>query len=113
MPHGATDLAETLALPGVDAVTVATPPHTHGPIALDAVVAGKHVVCEKPFARDAVEGKRMLDAAERAGCVHLLGTECPWATGQALAPRAVLDGCSISGTPGGVNLLTWRIGHAP
>jgi predicted dehydrogenase len=92
VPNAMTSLADALALPGVDAVAVATPPHTHAPIVLDVVAAGKHVVCEKPFARDAAEGRRMLDAAEAAGVVHLLGTEFRWATGQALAARLIRDG---------------------
>jgi len=53
IPHAFTSLAEALAIPGVDAVTIATPPHTHAPLVLDAVRADKHVLCEKPFARDA------------------------------------------------------------
>src|SRR5438874_1990098 len=70
VPNRLTSLDEALGLPGVDAVTVATPPHTHASIVLDAVAAGKHVVCEKPFARDAAEARQMLKAAEDAGVVH-------------------------------------------
>ncbi len=87
-----TDFAEALAQPGIDLVAVATPPHTHCDITLQAIAAGKHVVCEKPFARDAAEGARMLEAAERAGIVHMLGTEFRWSTGQALAARAIREG---------------------
>src|SRR5438132_3983026 len=65
--NGLTSLSDALKLPSVDAVTVATPPHTHAPIVLEAVAAGKHVVCEKPFARDAAEARTMLEAAEKAG----------------------------------------------
>ena len=61
----------------MDAVTVATPPHTHAEIALAAIAAGKHVICEKPFARDAAEGRKVLAAAEEAGIVHLLGLRVP------------------------------------
>lgn len=92
VPHALTDLGEALALPGVDGVTIATPPHTHAEIALAAIDAGKHVLCEKPFARDAAEGRRMFEAAERAGIVHLLGTEFRYATSQALLTRAVRAG---------------------
>ena len=50
VPLGTRSLDEALALPGVDAVAVSTPPHTHAEIVLAAIAAGKHVVCEKPFA---------------------------------------------------------------
>ena len=63
-----------MALQGVDAVAVATPPHAHAAIVLAALAAGKHVLCEKPFARNAAEARTMLAAAEGAGVVHLLGT---------------------------------------
>ena len=92
VPLGLDSLEEALALPGVDAVAVSTPPHTHASIVLDAIAAGKHVVCEKPFARDAAEGRRMLEAAEAAGIVHQLGCEFRWATGQAVAARAIAEG---------------------
>ncbi len=107
VPAGLTSLGEALALPGVDAVAVATPPHTHAAIVLEAIAAGKHVVCEKPFARDAEEGRRMLEAAEQAGIVHMLGTEFRWSTGQALATRAVQDG--VVGEP---RLATFML-HVP
>lgn len=92
VPTALTSLDEALALPGVDAVAIATPPHTHAEIALAAIAAGKHVVCEKPFAKNAAEAQRMLDAAEAAGIVHLMGNEFRYATGQALATRAVQAG---------------------
>ncbi|MBW2291379.1 MAG: Gfo/Idh/MocA family oxidoreductase [Deltaproteobacteria bacterium] len=90
--HGLTSLGDALALPGVDIVSIATPPHTHCEIALEAIAAGKHLLCEKPFARNAEEAQRMLDAAEAAGIVHLLGTEFRFSTGQALATRAIHGG---------------------
>ena len=92
VPNACTSVADALAVPGVDAVTVATPPHTHAAIVLEAVGAGKHVLCEKPFARDTAEAHAMLDAAEAAGVVHLLGTEFRWSTGQALAARVIAEG---------------------
>jgi predicted dehydrogenase len=92
IPTATTSLDDAINTPGVDAVAIATPPLTHASIALEAVAAGKHVVCEKPFARDAQEAKAMLDAAERAGVVHFIGTEFRWATAQELTRRIVADG---------------------
>ncbi len=92
VPRALTSVDEALALDGVDAVTIATPPHTHAPIAVSAIAVGKHVLCEKPFARDAAEGRAVLTAAEGAGIVHLLGCEFRWDPGQALLARAVQEG---------------------
>jgi predicted dehydrogenase len=92
VPLALTSVDEALELDGVDAVTIATPPHTHAGIALQVIAAGKHVICEKPFARDAAEGRTVLVAAEEAGIVHLLGCEFRWDAGQAGLARAVASG---------------------
>jgi predicted dehydrogenase len=92
VPAACTSLAKALATPGVDAVTVATPPHTHAELALEAMAAGKHVLCEKPFARDTAEARTVLAAADQAGVVHLLGTEFRWDAGQATLARTVASG---------------------
>ena len=92
VPHSTDDLDEALALDGVDAVSVATPPHAHAQIVLAAIGAGKHVLCEKPFARDLDEARTMLHAAEEEDVVHLLGTEWRFDTGQASLTRTVRSG---------------------
>lgn len=92
VPVASTSLDEVLAMPAVEAVTIATPPHTHAELALAAIAAGKHVMCEKPFARDEAEARTVHDAAERAGVVHLLGCEFRYASGQALVARLVAEG---------------------
>src|SRR5438552_3645277 len=92
VPRACTSFAEALALPDVDAVTIATPPHTHAPLVREAIAAGKHVLCEKPFARDATEARALLAAAQDARIVHLLGPEFRFDTGQALLPRALRAG---------------------
>ena len=55
----------------VDAVIIATPNFTHAPIALAAIAAGKHVLCEKPLALTYAEARTMADAAVRAGVRHM------------------------------------------
>ena len=92
IPHSFTSLTAAVAGSGVDAVTIATPPHSHAGLVLESVAAGKHVVCEKPLARDAPEARALLAAAEAAGVVHLLGADFRWATAQALVARVVAEG---------------------
>jgi predicted dehydrogenase len=59
----------------VDLVCVTTPPHLHLAGVEAALEAGKHVLCEKPFAMDAAEAGRMRDLAKAAGVCHLLNFE--------------------------------------
>ena len=92
IPHATTDRADAFARDDVDLVAVTTPPHAHAEVVLDAVSAGKHVLCEKPFARDLAQAQQMLRAAEAARVVHLLGTEFRFAPGQALLTREVRSG---------------------
>jgi predicted dehydrogenase len=92
IPLAMTNVDGALALEGVDAVTVATPPDTHAEVAIVAARAGKHVICEKPFALDAIEARAMLAAAEDAGVTHLVGHEFRWAPDRAVAQRAIADG---------------------
>lgn len=51
----------------IDAIDVATPNNVHVPIALAAIKAGKHVICEKPLAMNYGEAKELIDAAKAAG----------------------------------------------
>ena len=67
IPHVYRDYSELLAHPDIDAVSIAVPNHLHLPVALAALEAGKHVLVEKPLARNVDEGERMVDAARRAG----------------------------------------------
>lgn len=50
----------------LDAVSVALPNDLHAPVSIEALEAGLHVLCEKPLALTAADGKEMLEAAEKA-----------------------------------------------
>jgi len=65
------DYKAVVAERDVDAVVIATPNHVHAPIALAAVSAGKHVLCEKPLGMHQAETEAMAVAAARAGVVHM------------------------------------------
>ncbi|WP_345243144.1 Gfo/Idh/MocA family oxidoreductase [Nibrella saemangeumensis] len=68
------DYREVLALPEIDIVHVATPPHWHGLIAADAARAGKDIWCEKPMTRTIGEGKRLVEAVQQHGRIFRLNT---------------------------------------
>lgn len=57
----------------VDVVFVCTPPDSHARIAVAALDAGKHVLCEKPLARTVPEAEEMVDAARRTGRILWCG----------------------------------------
>ena len=57
----------------LDAVHVCTPNRSHSFITVDALEAGKHVMCEKPMAINSAEAKKMLDAAKRTGKILTIG----------------------------------------
>lgn len=91
--HGVTELAEALSLVSDPVVvTAATPPDSHVEPVLDALVAGAHVLCEKPFALSSADAERMVRAAADAGTIALVGCEFRWAMDEALAGRLIRDG---------------------
>jgi predicted dehydrogenase len=61
-----TDWRELIARDDVDLVDVCTPGDSHAEIAIAALDAGKHVLCEKPLANTVAEAEAMVEAAERA-----------------------------------------------
>ena len=71
-----TDWRAVLEREDVDVVDVCTPGFLHEEIAIAALEAGKHVLCEKPLANDTAQAERMVEAAEAAaarGQVAALG----------------------------------------
>ncbi len=61
------DYKELLKDESIEVVHVCTPNRSHSFITVDALEAGKHVMCEKPMAINSEEAKKMLDAAKRTG----------------------------------------------
>ncbi|MBQ9703935.1 MAG: Gfo/Idh/MocA family oxidoreductase, partial [Clostridia bacterium] len=67
------DYKELLKDETIDVVHVCTPNRSHSFITVDALEAGKHVMCEKPMAINSVEAKKMVDAANRTGKMLTIG----------------------------------------
>ncbi|WP_336489350.1 Gfo/Idh/MocA family protein [Methylobacterium nigriterrae] len=61
------------ALPHVDAVVIATPPQTHGELALMAVREGKHVLVEKPLVTSLGEAESLVEAARLSDRITMVG----------------------------------------
>ena len=92
IPNACSSLTQALALSGVDAVAIATPPDTHFALALEAVDAGRHVLCEKPFTSDSAQAAALVAAIEHAGVVGALGHEFRWNPARAAIGAAIASG---------------------
>lgn len=68
-----TDYKELLRDEKIDVVHVCTPNRLHSTITVDALQAGKHVMCEKPMAINYAEAVRMLETAKKTGQLLTIG----------------------------------------
>ena len=90
-----TDWRRVLERDDVDLVDVCTPGDTHAEIAIAALEAGKHVLCEKPLANTVAEAEQMTAAAEEAetrGVLSSVGFNYRRTPALALARQLVADG---------------------
>ncbi|MGW0631067.1 Gfo/Idh/MocA family protein [Streptomyces sp. NPDC002758] len=90
-----TDWRDLVARDDVDLVDICTPGDSHAEIALAALAAGKHVLCEKPLANTVEEAAAMTEAAEAAhgrGQLAMVGFNYRRLPATALARRMVAEG---------------------
>ncbi|GHF14307.1 oxidoreductase [Pseudolysinimonas yzui] len=93
--ESATDWREVIARDDIDIVDIVTPGDSHAEIAIAALDAGKHVLCEKPLANTVAEAEAMTAAAERAaagGARSMVGFTYRRVPAVALAKQLVADG---------------------
>ncbi len=89
------DFRECCADPDIDAITIATPNHSHTLIALTAIANGKHVYVEKPVCHNMIEGRKLVEAAaivEKKGQVVQHGMQRRSDLGWAAAMEYVKSG---------------------
>jgi predicted dehydrogenase len=67
VPTIAADYRDLLRDPAIDAVHICTPNAQHFPMAIAALQAGKHVICEKPLATSVEEAEELVSLAARQG----------------------------------------------
>ncbi|ARK31280.1 Gfo/Idh/MocA family protein [Halalkalibacter krulwichiae] len=78
--------------PDIDIVDIVTPNDSHAEIAIAAAKAGKHIISEKPLARNAAEAKTMLDAVKEAGVKHMVAFNYRRTPAVALAKKYIEEG---------------------
>jgi myo-inositol 2-dehydrogenase / D-chiro-inositol 1-dehydrogenase len=87
--HVATDFAELLALPGIDAVGMAAGPQQHHDLAIAALQRGLHVFMEKPCGASAAQAQAIADAARAAQRTVVVGFMKRYATANRIARNVV------------------------
>ncbi len=92
IPHVFASCAEMVRGCELDAVTVASPPFAHREDVLAALAAGKHVLCEKPFALNVSHAEEMLAASQRAGTACGLAHEFRWIPARQAIKELIVNG---------------------
>lgn len=87
-----TDWRKVVERKDIDCIDIGSPNDTHKEIALAAAAAGKMVLCEKPLAMDAAEGKAMTEAIEKAGVPNMVWFNYRRVPAISLAKRLVDEG---------------------
>lgn len=114
-PEKFTDVRTLLALPGLDAVTIATPNHWHSLCAIWACQAGKDAFVEKPVSHNIWEGRQLVAAAAKYNRVVQAGTQIRSGTGLIEAVEWVRSGAlgKITAARGFCYKRRDSIGRAP
>jgi 2-hydroxy-4-carboxymuconate semialdehyde hemiacetal dehydrogenase len=73
IPHWTTDLAESLARPGVEAAILTTPTGMHARQAEQCMRAGKHVMVEIPMADNLADSERLVEVQKETGVIAMAG----------------------------------------
>ena len=103
---------EVFADPAIEAVSICTPPATHGALIRRSIAARKHFICEKPLTAELGEARALMAESERAGLVGMVGYIYRFAPAFDLAARA-LQGAALGGEAaalGAVSSAYFRIG---
>ena len=73
IPHWTTDLAESLALPGIEAAILTSPTQVHASQAEQVMRAGKHVMVEIPMADSLADSQSIVDVQKETGQIAMIG----------------------------------------
>ncbi len=92
IPHGFGSVFDALSWGEFDAVSNVTPDAVHHPTTLPLLMAGKHVLCEKPLAANATDASEMTQAAADAGVVNMVNLTYRNVPALVAAAQMVADG---------------------
>ena len=92
IPRATGDWRELVASPEIDVVSIVSPHGLHREMAVAALEAGKHVLCEKPTALNAAEARAMRDAARASPATAMIAHEFRWAPQRAFVRRLLDEG---------------------
>lgn len=106
IPNATTDWRDAITDPDVHAVVIATPPHLHHQMAIMALEAGKHVLCEKPMARNVAESRDMVKLAATANVVAMVNHEFRYMPIRARVKELIDEG--YVGEPQSVSMNVFR-----
>jgi predicted dehydrogenase len=87
-----TDWRKLVARKDIDAIDICVPNNLHAEIAIEAARNGKAILCEKPLAMNSAEGKRMVDAVEKAGVANTVWYNYRRIPAVTLAKRLIDEG---------------------
>jgi predicted dehydrogenase len=87
-----TDWRELIARDDIDVIDICTPGDSHAEIAIAALRAGKHVLCEKPLANTVEQARAMVAAASAAGGLSMCGFNYRRVPAAALMRRMIAEG---------------------
>src|SRR3954468_23872106 len=87
-----TDWRKLVERKDIDAIDICTPNNTHAEIAIAAAAAGKMVLCEKPLSMNAAEGRKMVEAVEKAKVPNMVWYNYRRVPAVTFAKQLIADG---------------------
>ena len=108
IPHVFTDYEEMVKADFVDAVSVVGPVNLHHPMTMAALNAGKHVLCEKPFALGQGQAREMWQKAQETGVTAMITHEFRFASAR-MRVKELID----EGYIGSLNMALIRLANGP
>jgi len=91
-PETATSWETMVKRDDIQVIDICSSNQSHMPIAIEAARNGKHVICEKPIARDAREAEKMLDAVRQANVNHMVAFNYRRVPAIVLAKKMIEEG---------------------